>query len=112
MQPPAAILELLTTSLGTRPLLSALPPGNHFKPVSACSMVAGPPVLTRLRIRVIPITPPLTAIFLITSSVLQRRRLGTNARQFECVTSSGFWEASKASNVVRSPWRTGALSGR
>ena len=52
---------------------------------------------------VIPMTPPVAAICLIASSVLQRAQLGTSARQLECVMNTGFRDASIAFIVVRSP---------
>ena len=54
-------------------------------------------------LQVTPITPPLAASLRMAASVLQRALPGTRARQFECVTSTGFADASITSSVVRSP---------
>ena len=50
---------------------------------------------------VIPITPPRSAIALITLSDLQRG-WATSARQFECVIRTGWRERRMASRLVRS----------
>src|ERR1039457_5548389 len=58
---------------------------------------------TNVRTMVIPMTPPLAAMRVMASSVLQRALPGTSARQLECVTRTGFRDASMAFMVVRSP---------